>query len=462
MHRLRICCRVLLVVCVLALAISRSSMAAERERFVVVVCIDGFASYLLDDSKAPIPTLRKLAREGSYAPGGMKVSNPSVTWPNHTSMITGVRPEKHGVLMNGVVVRGPVGLPVKIDPRRDQQDLIRVPTIIDAAHAAGLRTAEINWPCTRGSKSLDDSFPDVPDAVLHMTPRLRSELIAMGLLTDETQESFRAQSYASWDLIWTEAACHLIRERKPHLLVLHLLNVDLNHHNYGPQTQPSYTANGYADMCLARVVAAIDEAGIGDQTTLFVVADHGHTTTPKAVRAHVLLRQHGLLTVTANKISEARAHVFSEGGTGLVYCTSPGDVEADRELIKKIFTGQEGIAQVLLPDDYAEHGMPHPREYPQAPDAILVTEDGYCISESLTGDTLITTNTEGETPLGSHGFLATFDKMNAICILTGKGVRSGVKLQQPVENIDVAATIAKLLSLDFATDGKVLTEALTE
>jgi predicted AlkP superfamily pyrophosphatase or phosphodiesterase len=462
MHRLGIRRCALLIVCEIALIISSSSMAAERERHVVLVSIDGFAAYLLDDPKAPIPTVRNLAREGSYAEGGMKVSNPSVTWPNHTSMITGVRPEKHGVLANGVVVRGPIGIPVKIDPRRDQQDLIRVPTIIDAAHAAGLRTAEINWPCTRGSKSLDDSFPDVPDAVLHMTPRLRSELIAKGLLTDETQESFRANSYASWDLIWTEAACHVIRERKPHLLLLHLLNVDLTHHTFGPQTQASYTANGYADMCLSRIIAAIEEAGIRDQTTLFVVADHGHTTTPKAVRAHVLLRQHGLLTVAANKISEARAHVFSEGGTGLVYCTSPGDVEADRELISKLFTGQEGIAQVLLPNDYLEHGMPHPREYPQAPDAILVTEDGYCISESFTGDTLITTNTEGETPLGSHGFLTSFDKMNALCVVAGNGVRSGAKLQQ-VENIDVAATIAKLLSLnDFATDGKVLTEALTE
>src|SRR3954451_25019076 len=50
-------------------------------RHVVVVCIDGFAAYLLDDPKAPVPTLRKLAKEGAVAEGGMRVSNPSVTWP---------------------------------------------------------------------------------------------------------------------------------------------------------------------------------------------------------------------------------------------------------------------------------------------------------------------------------------------------------------------------------------------
>jgi predicted AlkP superfamily pyrophosphatase or phosphodiesterase len=453
---------ILVLLCGITLVISNSLLAAERERHVLVVSIDGLAAYLLDDPKAPIPTIRKLAREGSYAEGGMKVSNPSVTWPNHTSMITGVRPEKHGVLTNGVFVRGAIGLPVTIDPRRDQQDLVRVPTIIDAAHAKGLRTAEINWPCTRGSKSLDDSFPDVPDAVLHMTPRLRGELIAKGLLADETQASFAANSVAGRDLIWTEAACHVIRERKPHLLLLHLLNVDSIHHTFGPQTPASYTANGYADMCLARVVAAIDEAGIRQQTTLIVVADHGFTTTPKAIRANVLLRQHALLSGTADKISDARVHVISEGGVGHVFCTFPGEVEADRDLVKKLFTGQEGIAQVLLPEDFAEHGLPHPREYVQAPDALLVAEDGYSISTSLDGDTLIASNTEAKTPVGSHGFLASLNKMNALCVLAGNGIRSGVKLQQ-IENIDVGATIAHLLSLgDFAADGRVLSEALVK
>src|SRR5207247_8208280 len=54
---------------------------AASDRHVVVVCIDGFASYLLDDPRAPVPTLRKLAKEGAVAEGGMEVSNQSITWP---------------------------------------------------------------------------------------------------------------------------------------------------------------------------------------------------------------------------------------------------------------------------------------------------------------------------------------------------------------------------------------------
>jgi predicted AlkP superfamily pyrophosphatase or phosphodiesterase len=436
------------------------TLAAERDRHVIVVSLDGLAAYLVDDPKAPLPTIRALARSGTIVEGGMKVSNPSVTWPNHTTLVTGVRPEKHGVLANGVLVRGGIGSPTKVDPKRDQQDLVRVPTIVDLAHAAGLTTGEINWPCTRGSKSFDDSFPDVPDNLLHTTPRLRAELVAQGLLTDETDAAFKENSSVGRDLVWTEAACHLIRERKPNLLLVHLLNVDGTHHTLGAQTAAGYTANAYADMCLSRIVGAIDEAGIRDQTTLIVLSDHGFTSTPKALRPNVLLRQKELLKEAAGKLTEARVHVIPEGGIGLVYCTNPGEAEADRQRVKELFTGQEGIADVVLPDRFAEYGLPQPREYEQAPDAVLVAKDGYAISGSVEGETFVTSNTEAKTALGSHGFISTSKKMNALCVLSGKGIRRGGKLEH-VENIDVAPTIAKLLGIEgLSADGKPLAGAL--
>jgi predicted AlkP superfamily pyrophosphatase or phosphodiesterase len=385
-----------------------------------------------------------------------------VTWPNHTTLVTGVLPGKHGVLANGVLVRGGIGAPVTVDPKRDQHDLVRVQTIIDAAHAAGLTTADINWPCTRGSQALDDSFPDVPDTISHMTPRLRSELIAAGLLKDETQASFMANSVVGRDHIWTEAACHVIRKRKPNLVLVHLLNVDATHHSLGAQTPAGYTANAYADMCLQRILASLDDAGIRDRTTVLVLSDHGFTSTPKALRPNVLLRQQELLGATAGKINEAQAHVIPEGGIGLVYCTNPGEAEAMAARVKELFTGKEGVAEVLLPKNFTEYGIPHPREYPQAPDAVLVAKDGYAVSASVEGETFVTTNTEAKTSLGSHGFVSSLAKMNAICVLSGRGIRTGGKLQR-VENIDVAPTIARLLAIkDFEADGKALTSSLTE
>lgn len=453
---------VLCICAVTAFILVSSASAANRDRHVIVVSIDGLAGYLLDDVKAPLPTIRQLARTGSVADGGMKVSNPSVTWPNHSSVITGVRPEKHGVLANGVLVRGGIDVPIVIDPRRDQRDLIRVPTIIDAAHAAGLTTAEINWPCMRGSKTLHDSFPDVPDQVLHMTPRLREELVRAEIFRDETQATFMADSVVGRDLVWTEATCHLIRKRKPNLLFVHLLNCDSTHHLLGPQTSAGYTANAYADTCLAKMVAATKEAGIFEQTTFIVLADHGFTLTPKAICPNVLLRQKGMLQVTGGKISDARVHVFPEGGVGLVYCTNPAEAVADREKVRELLSGQEGVAEIVFPDRFAEFGLPLPREYAQAPDALLVAKDGYAVAGTAVGENFVVPNTEAKTSLGSHGFVATMPKMNALLVLSGQGIRAGEKLSG-VENIDIAPTIARLLDVKFTTaDGKELQGALSK
>jgi predicted AlkP superfamily pyrophosphatase or phosphodiesterase len=445
-----------LVCCVAAVA----ARGAEPDRHVVILSIDGLASYLLDDVKAPLPNIRQLAKSGAVAAGGMTVSNPSVTWPNHTSLVTGSRPELHGVLANGVLVRGGIGLPTTVDPRKDKHELVRVPTIYDAAHAAGLSTAEVNWPCTRGAKTLGDSFPDVPDAVTHCTPRLRKELVSLGLLPDETDKRFMDLGIVTRDYVWTEAACHVIRQRRPNLLLLHLLNVDSTHHAHGAQSGPGYTSNAYADMCVGRVLAALDDAGIRERSTIFIVADHGFALTPKALCPNVVLRQKGFLSVAGGKIGDAQMHVFPEGGIGLVYCTDPGAAQADRKRFRELFDGKEGVAEILEPEQFAEHGLPHPREYAQAPDLVLVAKDGYGVSGSADGETFVVSSVEGRVSAGSHGFIATLSKMNAVCVISGDGVRAGARLEK-VENIDIAPTVARILGLkDFGATGRVLVDAL--
>ena len=71
---------------------------------VVVISLDGFPAYALEDPRLPIPTLRKLAGEGAAATA-MQPINPTVTWPNHTTMVTGVDAAHHQVLFNGLLTR---------------------------------------------------------------------------------------------------------------------------------------------------------------------------------------------------------------------------------------------------------------------------------------------------------------------------------------------------------------------
>jgi predicted AlkP superfamily pyrophosphatase or phosphodiesterase len=307
-----------------ALSCSAYVLAAEKSvEHVVIISVDGFPAYLLDDPKAPIPHVRRLAREGVSATG-MRVVNPSVTWPNHTSLVTGVRGDKHGVLANGILTRHGTGQPVTIEPKHDQADLIRVPTLFDIVHQAGMTTAAINWPCTRNSKTLDDNFPDVPENVEYTTPRLREELQAVGLLRGEAKNFIKDTSGPERDYVWTEATGLVLAKRKPNLMLLHLLNVDGSHHALGPQSPGGYTAIAYADACVGQVLDAITAAGMQNKTAVFIVADHGFMLTPKALKPNALLRREGFLKAgRGGKIEEARVQVVPEGGMGLLYFSDP-------------------------------------------------------------------------------------------------------------------------------------------
>jgi predicted AlkP superfamily pyrophosphatase or phosphodiesterase len=458
-QRLLLVCALLGLIHTLAIR-STSAQEAESQNHVIVVSLDGLAAFLLDDPKVSLPTIRKMAREGAVARGGMKVSNPSITWPNHTTLITGVRPEKHGVLANGVLVRSGPGVPVTVDPKRDRDDLVRIQTLADLAHGQGMSVGEINWPCTRNSTAYDDSFPDVPESLQFTTPRLKEEMLTAGLLSSEKDEAFRDLSIAARDWVWTEAACHLIRQRAPQLLLVHLLTVDSIHHTYGSQTAAGYTANAYVDLCLDRIVAATEAAGIADRTTFIVVSDHGFITTPKSIRPNVVFREQGWLREDGGRLTEARVHVVPEGGIGLVYCTNPTESQLLGPKIRELLLGLEGVADVILPDRFAELGIPLPREYQQAPDAVIAAADGYNVSDGVSGNEFVISNTEAKTSIGTHGFVATDPKMNGMCVLWGHQIKSNVELSD-VENIQVAPTIARLLGIaGLEADGEPLQAAL--
>ena len=98
-----------------------------------MISLDGFPAYAFDDPRLPIPTLRKLAREG-VAAASMQPVNPTVTWPNHTAIVTGVDASQHGVLFNGLLIRPDGGARPTVEPRRDKKLMVHSPTIYDVAH----------------------------------------------------------------------------------------------------------------------------------------------------------------------------------------------------------------------------------------------------------------------------------------------------------------------------------------
>lgn len=443
------------------LVILLAPLVARAEHHVILITIDGLAAFMLDDPLSPIPTIRRMAKEGTAAEG-MRVSNPAVTWPNHTTLITGVPPSKHSVLFNGVLTRPAAGKPVVVDMKRDMKDLVHAPTLFHLLHANKLRSAGVNWPCTRNSGLLEDDFCDVPTQVTHMTPRLKEEMIAQGWLKPGvTDETFRALSAAVKDQIWTATALNIIKARKPNFLAFHMLVTDGIQHKYGPQSPAAYTSVAQADAQMKDLLAALKEAGIERETTVIVLADHGFKSAGKLINPNVVFRKNGLVETAALTIKTARAWSLSEGGTALVYLTDPATKDADKAKVVELMKQTEGVADVL--DAAVEHGnlrMPDPAKNPQMADLVLVAKDGYAFNNLAVGDQDILPIVMNVHNVGHHGYVASDPRMNTLFVAWGRGIRKGQKVGV-VDNTDVAPTIAHLLGLTLeSADGRVIKEML--
>src|SRR3984885_15147700 len=128
---------------------------------VVVISLGGFPAYALDDPRLPVPTLRKLAREGAAA-AAMKPINPTVTWPNHTTMVIGVDAAHHQVLVNGLLTRNQADGSITVEPWRNKDLMVHARTVYDAAYEAGLTTAQGGWVGSYGGKTTTRSFSPQP------------------------------------------------------------------------------------------------------------------------------------------------------------------------------------------------------------------------------------------------------------------------------------------------------------
>ena len=145
-----------------ALGCGSAQAAAHVQRMVVVISLDGFPAYALEDPRLPMPALRTLAGEGAAA-AAMKPINPTVTWPNHTTMVTGVDAAHHQVLFNGLLTRNQADGTMTVEPWRDKDQLVHARTVYDAAYEAGLTTAQVDWVAVFGARTISWAFPEEPN-----------------------------------------------------------------------------------------------------------------------------------------------------------------------------------------------------------------------------------------------------------------------------------------------------------
>jgi predicted AlkP superfamily pyrophosphatase or phosphodiesterase len=436
------------------------SLAAPRtDRCVILVSVDGLANFYRHDPRADMPTLRRLAAEGAQS-AGMLCSFPTVTWPNHTTLVTGVVPAVHGVIGNNYLdrsTRKPVALIP--DPLFDKDQIVKVPTIYDAAHKAGLKTVGIIWPATRNAHSLDLTVPDMAgnDAwERYGTRSWLAELRSAGLPVDH-HGAWVAQPAGGVqrDWLYVRMAREAIQKHSPNLLLIHLVETDHVEHRAGPRSDDAYWAVSYADDRIRDLLDAVEHSPLKGRTTIFICSDHGFFPITKDIRPNVVLTQLGLLGKGASGRREAFS--LSQGGAAAVYILDDARRGEIAKQLREQLGHMEGVEAVFEPKDFGQIGQPRRDEDPHGADLWLAARRGYSFTDSDAGQNPVVPR---ETPGGTHGYLPQHEDLLATCVMWGAGIKPGTSLGT-VSNLDVAPTIARLLGIELPTaQGKPMTAAL--
>lgn len=428
-----------------------------KDQHIILVSIDGFPAYLWHDPTLMVPNLRKLAAGGASAKA-LTVSNPSITWINHTTLVTGVEPRKHGVLFNGLLVRKD-GVPPVIEQWADKSRMVFVPTLYDVAHQAGLTTAESDWVAITNPGTINWSFAELPkpdDAVV-------KEMIAAGVATEEEigwmQMGPNRKGVPFLDSMWTRAAIHMFETHRPNLLLYHTLNTDYSHHMHGPRSGPGFTALELADRLLGDLIDAVDRSGLREKTTIVVATDHGFKKVTQFVQPNVALKKAGLARGLGPTISSCDAYVMAQGGMAFAYVTNPARRSELLPRLREMFSTMEGIAEVIDGEKGHELGMPTPDENTGMGDLILFASEGYAFRKDVTGEEVVVPAVNYG---GTHGYPASDPELDGIFIAHGPNIKPGTVVDR-VSNLDVAPTLARIMGLTLPeVDGRAIEEILKE
>jgi predicted AlkP superfamily pyrophosphatase or phosphodiesterase len=406
-----------------------------QSNHVVVITIDGFRPDFYLDPSWNTPNLKMLMKQGAHAKGVNSVF-PSMTYPSHTTIITGVWPAKHGVYYNGMFSpNGPSGKSYWNDSS------IKVPTVWELAKEKGLKTAALLWPVAADAP-VTYNIPDIGG----MGEKVREEYSKPAGFVDELKKNvFNNDEKIEYgkDHNVAAIAAYVIKKDQPHLMTIHFFSVDHYQHEQGRNGDHVCAAISEADSSVGIIVSALKDAGIWEKTTLIVTGDHGFVNVVNSVNPNIWLMDAGLLTDV--KKDDWKAQFNSVGGSSYLYLKDKNDTKTLAD-VKKLLTNlpaeQKSLFRIIERRQLENMGA--------NPEVALALsgENGTSFGNSMKGEAI----KPGKG--GAHGYFPDFQEIRTGFIAVGPGVRKAGVINE-MNLRDIAPAIAQILELPLKPDGKI-------
>ncbi len=440
------------------LALLVSSLAALAHAApVLMISIDGLKPEYITQADArgmKLPYLRTLVRDGAYAEGVVGVW-PTVTYPSHTTLLTGVPPAVHGIYNN-----------LQFDPEMHYASAwnwyasqIQSPTLWKAAHTAGLGTASVGWPVSVGATDVDWLIPEFwrtadPSSAGNPADRLllaalaRPDTLIQQLEPAAGRYMMGNDTSVAGDETKTRYALEILRKYKPAFMTIHLSSLDDAQHAHAPFSTEAKQTLESIDGMVARLAAS---ALANDPSAVLVlVSDHGFMNVTHLVNLAVPFVEAGLVQATVSPKSSAlvidswKAEPWMAGGIAAIMLKDSGDrdtAQKVRALLDKLAADPaNGIAEILDRDAVQKCGG-----FPYA-SFLVVLKPGYYTGPATSGNVV----TEIPGSRGSHGFSPEYPEMRASFFALGAGIARNRNLGV-VDMLQVAPTVARILGVTMPT-----------
>jgi len=442
--------RRLLICLLLPLLLMPVSAQRNDHPLVVLISIDGLKpDYVLSADKhgLKIPNLRRFVKEGAYASAVTGIT-PTVTYPSHTTLVTGAAPARHGIYAN-----------TPFDPFGKNQggwywyaEDIRVPALWDVCAEAGLKTASVDWPVTVGAR-IDYNIVQMWRAATPDDRKLIRALSTPGLLTEaEKAIGNYPEGYdytVEADKRRAAFNIYLLEKKRPNFLTSYFAGLDEVQHAHGPYSREAFAALEEIDALVGQIRAVAEKVS-NNRAVIAVASDHGFLPTQKSLNLNSELREAGLIELDQiGKLKSWRAITWNSGGSAAVMLKDKSDVRAQskvREILNRLMADSEsGLFKVYEGKDAEKLGG-----FPEAA-FIIGTKPGFYLGGSF-GAPLVRDIKSG----GGHGFLPELEEMDSSFFLAGPGVAANRNLGR-VDMRDIAPTLAALLRVKLpAAEGRNL------
>ena len=408
---------------------------AQQAKHVVVITVDGFRpDFYLDTSWSTV-NIRALMKNGTYAKGVNSVF-PSMTYPSHTSIITGVQPVQHGIYYNAVFE--PTGSTGKI---YWNDSSIKVPTIWSTAQKRGLKVASLFWPVSADAP-VSYNIPDIGS----MGEAVREKYSKpQGFVDDLKTNVFSSTSKIDYGKNQNVAriAAYVIQKDQPNLMTIHFFAVDHAEHMQGRDGDMVREAVADADSGVAIIVDALKQSRIWDSTVIIVTGDHGFVDVKTTLHPNVWLTKAGLASDV--KRDDWKAQFFTVGGSAYLYVKDNDKqiVDQVKTILKNLPEDEKKLFKIIDRKKLDEIGG--------NPEVQLALSglNNTSFGGAFTGEERKTGHG------GAHGYFPEFKEIQTGFVAFGPGIKNGGVI--PEMNVrDIASVVSKLLRLSLPTaKGKV-------